>query len=106
MTVTVTQTPPRLSPSWGPGPGLGGLGSPSRPDSEAVRVFGAFKFNHGNWYEAQILGGGQPVSVVPFFMGSDATVARKNMSILPYIPFLLALGAWTTTCGLSQGPGP
>jgi len=62
MTVTVTRTPPRLS--RGPGPGLGGLGSPSRPeppDSEAVRVFGAFKFNNGNWYEAQTLGGGQPV---------------------------------------------
>jgi len=47
-------------------------------------VFGAFKFNNGNWYEAQTLGGGQPVSVVPFFMGSDATVARKNMSMYPF----------------------
>ena len=41
-------------------------------------MFGAFKFNKGNWYEAQTLGGGQPVSVVPFFMGSDATVARTE----------------------------
>ena len=47
-------------------------------------MFGAFKFNNGNWYEAQTLGGGQPVSVVPFFMGSDATVARKNMSMYPF----------------------
>jgi hypothetical protein len=54
---------------------------------DGVRVFGAF--NNGNWYEfahakAQTLGGGQPVSVVPFFMGSDATVARKNMSMYPF----------------------
>lgn len=54
---------------------------------DGVRVFGAF--NNGNWYEfahakAQTLGGGQPVSVVPYFMGSDCTVARKNMSIYPY----------------------
>ena len=53
---------------------------------DGVRVFGAF--NNGNWYEfahakAQTLGGGQPVSVVPYFMGSDCTVARKNMSIYP-----------------------
>jgi hypothetical protein len=54
---------------------------------DGVRMYGAF--NNGDWYEfahakAQTLGGGQPVSVVPFFMGSDATVARKNMSMYPF----------------------
>ena len=54
---------------------------------DGVRVYGAF--NNGDWYEfahakAQTLGGGQPVSVVPYFMGSDATVARKNMSMYPF----------------------
>ena len=54
---------------------------------DGVRMYGAF--NNGDWYEfahakAQTLCGGQPVSVVPYFMGSDATVACKNMSMYPF----------------------
>jgi len=54
---------------------------------QGVRVFGAF--NNGEWYEcahlkAQTLGGGRPVSVVPYFMGSDVTVARKTMPMYPF----------------------
>jgi hypothetical protein len=52
-----------------------------------VRVFGAF--NNGQWYEfahatAQTLGGGQPVSVAPYWMGSDVTMGRKSCSMYPY----------------------
>ena len=62
-----------------------------RTQNGGVRVFGAF--NNGEWYEfahatAQTLGGGQPVSVAPYWMGSDVTVGRnlprKNCSMCPF----------------------
>ena len=58
-----------------------------RTQDGGVRVFGAF--NNGQWYEfahatAQTLGGGQPVSVAPYWMGSDVTVGRKSCSMYPY----------------------
>ena len=58
-----------------------------RTQNGGVRVFGSF--NNGQWYEfahatAQTLGGGQPVSVAPYWMGSDVTVGRKSCSMYPW----------------------